>query len=153
ASWKYEKPTDYRSGRSSEQAQEDAMWTFEPSVAERLFGEMCREAGIVVVRQERLDLSRGVEKSNGRITRIRMESGETFSGRMFIDATYEGDLMAKAGVSYAVGREANSQYGETLNGVQTKNATHHQFAVGVDPFVTKSDRASGLLPGVHAGSP
>src|SRR3954468_2843496 len=56
ANWKHEKPSDYRSGRSSEQAQEDAMWTFEPSVAERLFDEMCREAGVVVVRQERLHL-------------------------------------------------------------------------------------------------
>jgi hypothetical protein len=153
ASWKYEKATDYRSGRSSEQAQEDAMWTFEPSVAERLFEDMCREAGIVVVRQERLDLSRGVEKTDGRITSIRMESGKTFSGRMFVDTTYEGDLMAKSGVSYTVGREANSKYGETLNGVQTKNATHHQFIAGVDPYLRKGDKSSGLLPGVHAGPP
>src|SRR5262245_10201436 len=153
ASWKYETATNYRSGRSSEQAQEDAMWTFEPSVAEHLFDEMCSEAGIVVVRRERLDLSRGVERANGRITSIRMESGKTFSGRMFIDATYEGDLMAKAGVSYAVGREANSQYGETLNGVQTKNATKHQFVAGVEPYAKKGDRASGLLPGLHAGPP
>ncbi len=159
ANWKYEKPSDYRSGRSSEQAQEDAMWTFEPSVAERLFDEMCREAGVVVIRQERLDLSRGiemsrgVEKQAGRITSIRMESGKTFSGRMFVDATYEGDLMAKAGVSYTVGREANSQYGDTLNGVQTKNATHHQFVNGVDPYVRKGDKSSGLLPNVHDGPP
>src|SRR5207245_3126379 len=104
-------------------------------------------------RQERLDLSRGVEKSDGRITNLRMESGKTFSGRMFIDATYEGDLMAKAGVSYVVGREANSQYGETLDGVQTKNATHHQFVSGVDPYVKKGDKPSGLLLGVHGGPP
>jgi hypothetical protein len=82
-----------------------------------------------------------------------MESGKTFSGRMFIDATYEGDLMAKAGVSHTVGREANSQYGETLNGVQTKNAVKHQFVAGVDPYLKKGDRTSGLLTGVHAGPP
>ena len=69
-----------------------------------------------------------------------MESGKEFAGRMFVDATYEGDLMAKAGVSYTVGREANSQYGETLNGVQTKNATKHQFVAGVDPYVKKGDK-------------
>src|SRR5262245_54945100 len=118
ANWTHEKPENYRSGRSSELAQEDAMWTFEPSVAERLFDEMCREARVVVIKQEWLDLKNGVDKRDGRIASIRMESGKTFRGQMYVDATYEGDLMAKAGVSYTVGREANSQYGETLNGVQ-----------------------------------
>ena len=80
-----------------------------------------------------------------------MESGKTFTAAMFIDATYEGDLMAKAGVSYHVGREANSIYGETLNGVQTKNATKHQFTQPVDPYIKPGDPASGLLPGVHDG--
>src|SRR5262245_41749218 len=118
ANWRHEKPENYRSGRASELAQEDAMWTFEPSVAERLFDDICREAGVIVVKQERLDLKSGVEKRDGRIVSIRMESGKSFRGQMYVDATYEGDLMAKAGVSYTVGREANSQYGETLNGVQ-----------------------------------
>jgi hypothetical protein len=153
ANWKHEKPENYRSGRTSEQANEDAMWTFEPGVAERLFDRWCRDAGIVVVKQERLDLKNGVEKQGSRITSIRMESGKVFRGRMFLDATYEGDLMAKAGVSYTVGREANAQYGETLNGVQTKNATKHQFVPGVDPYVKKWDKSSGLLPRVHAGPP
>src|SRR5437762_1615789 len=114
---------------------------------------MCREAGVVLVRQERLDLKGGVEKRDGRIVSIRMESGKAFRSRMFIDATYEGDLMAKAGVSYTAGREANSLYRETLNGVQTKNATHHQFVAGVDPYVKKGDKSSGLLPRVHEGPP
>jgi FAD dependent oxidoreductase len=153
ANWKQEKPENYRSGRASELAQEDAMWTFEPSVAERLFEEMCREAGVVTVKQLRLDLKSGVEKRDGRILSIRMESGTVFRGKMFVDATYEGDLMAKAGVSYTVGREANSQYGETLNGLQTKNATKHQFVPGVDPYVKKGDKSSGLLPLVHDGPP
>src|SRR5437762_9674015 len=114
---------------------------------------MCREAGVVLVRQERLDLKSGVEKRDGRIISMRMESGKAFRGRMFVDATYEGDLMAKAGVSYTIGREANRQYGETLNGVQTKNATKHQFVSGVDPYVKKGTKSSGLLPGVHRGLP
>jgi hypothetical protein len=80
-----------------------------------------------------------------------MESGHNYHGKMFIDATYEGDLMAKAGVSYQVGREANRTYGETLNGVQTKNAIHHQFVKRVDPYVRPGDPSSGLLPRVHAG--
>jgi hypothetical protein len=153
ASWKQEQAEKYRSGRTSEQIHDDARWTFEPSVAERIFDQLCRETGVVVVKKERLDLARGVEKTGARIVRIRMESGRPFTGRMFIDATYEGDLMAKAGVSYTVGREANSQYGETLNGVQTKNATKHQFVAGVDPYVKKADKSSGLLPRVQARPP
>ena len=153
ASWKHEKPEDYRSGRGSEQAQEDAMWTFEPHVAEKLMDNMCTESGVVVVRNERLDLKGGAEMKDGRIVSIRMESGKVFRGRMFLDATYEGDLMAKAGVSYTVGREANSQYGETLNGIQVKNATHHQFVKPVDPYVQPGDPKSGLLPRVQAGPP
>jgi len=153
ANWKYEKPKDYRSGRGSELAQEDAMWTFEPHVAEKLIDEWCAETGIVVVKGERLDLAKGVVKKDGRIVSIRMESGKVFRGRMFVDATYEGDLMAKAGVTYTVGREANSQYGETLNGVQVASATHHQFVQAVDPYVKPGDPKSGLLPRVHAGPP
>ncbi|MGC3970908.1 MAG: FAD-dependent oxidoreductase [Pirellulales bacterium] len=83
---------------------------------------------------------------------IKMESGRTFAGRMFIDATYEGDLMAKAGVAYHVGREANGVYGETINGVQLGSKAH-QFQVKVDPYVKPGDPTSGVLPGVHAGSP
>ena len=72
---------------------------------------------------------------------------------MFIDATYEGDLMALARVSYHVGREANATYGETLNGVQTKRAASHQLVNGVDPYLKKGDKSSGLLPGVHGSPP
>lgn len=153
ANWKQEKAEQYRSGRGSEAGQEDAMWTFEPSVAEKILDEMAKEAGVVVVKGERLDLKGGVNKTSGRIASIRMESGRQFAGKVFVDATYEGDLMAKAGVSYTVGREANSQYGETLNGVQTKNATKHQLVAGVDPYVKKGDKSSGLLPRVHGGPP
>jgi len=68
-----------------------------------------------------------VVKRAERIESIRMESGKLYRGMMYIDATYEGDLMAKAGVSYHVGREANSKYGETINGMQKEKAIHHQF--------------------------
>src|SRR5439155_8966413 len=95
----------------------------------------------------------GVRKDAARIDAIVMESGQTYRGRMFIDATYEGDLMAKAGVTYHVGREANKTYGETLNGVQVKNATHHQFVKNIDPYIKPGDPKSGLLPLVQAEAP
>ena len=151
--WTREKPEDYRSGRGSEVAKEDAMWTFEPHVAERLMEQLCSEAGLEVIRQQRLDLKSGVEMQDGRIVSIKLESGKTFYGRMFIDATYEGDLMAKAGVSYTVGREANSLHDETLSGVQVRNATKHQFVRPVDPYIVPGDESSGLLPRVEAGPP
>jgi hypothetical protein len=131
----------------------ETMWVFEPGVAERLLRAMADEAGVVVRLDERLDLARGVSKSDGAIVSVRMESGHVFVGRVFVDATYEGDLMAKAGVSYHVGREANAVYGETLNGVQTRNARSHQFRVRVDPWVVPGDPRSGLLPGLHGGGP
>jgi hypothetical protein len=106
-----------------------------------------------VVFGQRLDLGRGVKKDGSRIALIQMESGETYRGKIFIDATYEGDLMAKAGVSYHVGRESNQTYGETLNGVQVRYATHHQFIKKVDPYLKPGDVLSGLLPGVHSGPP
>lgn len=154
ANWKFGKqPAGYESGRGSEKAVEDAMWTFEPSVAEKIFADMLAEAKVVVVLGERLDLKKGVTKVENQIQSIQMESGKKFKGKRFIDATYEGDLLALAGVSYHVGREANAVYGETLNGVQTKNAVKHQLQPGVDPYVKAGDPSSGLLPGVHAGPP
>ncbi len=129
------------------------MWVFEPRVAETILRTMAEEAGVVVRYGQRLDLAGGVSKKAGAIASLRMESGKVYEGRAFIDATYEGDLMAKAGVSYHVGREANAVYGETLNGVQTKNAASHQFNVRVDPYVVPGDPKSGLLPGIHDGGP
>ncbi len=128
---------------------EDTQWTFEPGVATKTFSGMIQEAGVPVITGERLDLKNGVRKDGARITEIVMESGARFTGAMFIDATYEGDLMAGAGVSYHVGREANSVYNETLNGVQTARATKHQFIKDVDPWIIPGDPKSGVLPGIQ----
>jgi len=126
-------------------------WIFEPSVAKKTFQEYLDRAGIEVQYGLRII---GVEKSDGKIQRIELENSfnpssstnQRVGGKMFIDATYEGDLMAKAGVSYAIGREPNSQYNETYNGVQLM--TGHQFPDGVDPYVVPGDPSSGLLWGI-----
>ncbi len=89
---------------------EEEAWTFEPHVAEKVMNELVREAGVTVVLDERLDLAGGVKKSAARIATIVMQSGRAFAARIYIDASYEGDLMAKAGVAYHVGREANAVY-------------------------------------------
>jgi hypothetical protein len=149
--WKWEPAEAYQSRRQN--ANEDTMWTFEPHVAEKIYRQMLAAAKVPLVFGERLDLKDGVELDGTRIKAIKMESGKRFAGKQFIDCTYEGDLMAKAGVSYTVGREANAKYGETLNGVQTKNATKHQLQPGIDPYVVKGDPQSGLLPGVDPQGP
>jgi hypothetical protein len=127
------------------------MWTFEPHVAERILREMLNEHKVGVVTGERLDRSdKGVILHGERLSRFRTESGKSFGASVFIDASYEGDLMAAAGVSYAVGREPNAKYGETLNGVERAQNTHsHRFVVKVDPFLKPGDQASGLLFGIE----
>src|SRR6185436_9692629 len=109
--------------------------------------EMIREAKIQVYREQRLA---SVKKDRLRITEITMENGNVVRARMFIDASYEGDLMAKAKVSYHVGREANAIYGETLNGIRAQTPKH-QFTVPVDPYVRRGDPSSGLLPFIQPG--
>ncbi len=153
-SWKWEKREDYKdSGQSRTEKGEETMWTFEPSTALKVYRDWIAETGLELVHNQRLNRETGVKVEGGRIVSITMESGEVYAGKMFIDTTYEGDLMAAAGVSYTVGREANAQYGETLNGVQTAQAKHHQFVKGVDPYVVKGDPASGLLPFIDPSGP
>ncbi|MFM8893764.1 MAG: FAD-dependent oxidoreductase, partial [Planctomycetia bacterium] len=150
--WKHETREAYENRRKAPGEQE--MWTFEPHVAERVYRDWLAEAGVEVVFGERLDLGPGgVEKRAGRIVAIRMESGRRFAGAMFIDAGYEGDLMAKAGVSYHVGREAESVYVESLIGVRVAHATQLQFTLAVDPYVKPGDPTSGLVPLVSADPP
>lgn len=127
---------------------EDAMWTFEPSAASQVFDAMLKETSVVVVKGERLDLERGVEKVGTQIESITMESQRIFRGKIFIDATYEGDLMAKAGVQFHVGRESNATYGETINGLQIQGAVQHQFVKPVDAYLVPGKPESGLLPNV-----
>lgn len=156
--WKFEQPADYRDPHRSQL--DDAMWTFEPGVAEAIFDDWIGRSNVTLWKQERLHRSgtpeaadAGVIKVDGRITEIVLESGKRVEGRVFIDATYEGDLMAEAGVSYVVGREANATYNETLNGVQTAQATKHQIQLGVDPYRIAGDSSSGLLPGIDPAGP
>ncbi len=121
---------------------------FEPSVATAVFDAMLKEHGVTVV-TARLDLKNGVVMDSARILKIRTEDGREFAGKIFIDATYEGDLLPGAGVSFTTGREANATYGETVSGIQSKGALKNQLPNGIDPYIKPGDPASGLLPGVN----
>jgi len=157
SAWKQETLEEYQGHVYKTGINEDTMWFFEPHVAKKVFYQMLEESGIQVILTERLDLREGVgvQKKGTEIQRIRMESGREFKARMFIDATYEGDLMAKAGVSYIVGRESNDTYGETANGIQLFNEKYnlHMFARKVDPYVIPGDPKSGLIYGIQEPEP
>jgi len=132
------------------------MWVFEPHVAEKIFEDMIRENEISVHREKYLDRESpsGVVLDGGRIASIQTTSGDVYRGKVFIDATYEGDLMACAGVDYHVGREASSVYDEKWNGVQVGVLHHaHWFKQAVDPYVVSGDPSSGVLPLVSADPP
>ena len=155
--WKWQDREEYGNvGQGTPAIDGDArtMWIFEPHVAEKVFEDLIAEHNIPVFRDEWLNRESGVEKSEGRISEITMLSGNSYAAKMFIDATYEGDLMAAAGVSYHVGREANNVYDEEWNGVQIGTLHHkHWFASDISPYVVPGDPSSGLLPRVSAEHP
>jgi hypothetical protein len=149
AAWTFEP----KAGFHGHDGKLDAAFTFEPHVASAIFAAMLAEARVEVV-SARLDRTpAGVQKQGARITSLRTEDGVSVKARVYLDCSYEGDLLAAAGCHHAVGREANAAYGETLNGVQVGNATKHQFTADVDPFVIPGDPTSGLLPGIAAARP
>jgi hypothetical protein len=156
-SWNWQKQSEYGNtgqGNPAIDGDKRTQWIFEPHVAEAAFEKMIGTDNIKLLRDEWLDRENGVEKKDGKVISIKTLSGKVFKGKIFIDATYEGDLMAAAGVKYTVGREANSVYGETWNGVQ-KGVFHHghYFKDPVSPYKIPGDPSSGLLPRISAEIP
>ncbi|WP_146601840.1 FAD-dependent oxidoreductase [Novipirellula aureliae] len=149
--WKWQPREEYGNEGQGTTAIDDrmqTMWTFEPHVAEQIFETFISENSIAVLRGEWLDRENGVVVAGGKIQSIAMLSGKVFEAEVFMDATYEGDLMAAAGVTYTTGREANSVYGETWNGVQCGKFHHsHNFQqLNISPYVIPGDPTSGVLP-------
>lgn len=155
--WKWQKREEYGNrgqGTPALDGERRTMWIFEPHVAERVVEDLIREHGIDVRREEFLDRQGGVLVRSGRIREVSTLGGSVFAGSAFIDATYEGDLLAAAGATYDVGREPTEAYGEEWAGVQ-KEARHHghSFPPRVDPYVVPGDPASGLLPRISPQPP
>ena len=158
--WTWQKKAEYGNkgqGTPAIDGEQRTMWIFEPHVAEQVFEDFIKEYQIPVHRDEWLDRAKGVKKDGARIASITTLSGQTYAGKMFIDATYEGDLMAAAGVDYHVGREAQSAYDEKWNGVQT-GVLHHRHHFGavkqkISPYVVPGDPKSGVLPRISTAPP
>ena len=127
----------------------EAQYTFEPKAALSVYNEYIKEADINILYSHRITKAK---KKGNTVKDITLEKSDDnkikvkVSAKVFIDCSYEGDLMAKVGITYTYGREANSVYGETWNGVQMLD--QHQFPDGVDPYKVKGDPASGLLYGI-----
>jgi len=147
--WKWQKISEFGNQGQDTKAMihdDQTMWIFEPGIAEKVFDDWVKEFKIPVVREQYLDRDNGVEKNGTRIISITTLDGNKYRGKIFIDVTYEGDLMAAAGVSYHVGRESNATYGETWNGNQFGVKHHkHYFDSSVDPYKIPGEPQSGLL--------
>ena len=159
-SWKWQRKEDYGNkgqGTPAVDGQQRTMWIFEPRIAEQVFESYVNEYKLEVHRDHWLDRTSGVIKQDGRIRSIRMLNGSTFEGHMFIDATYEGDLMAAAGVTYSIGREAKEVFGENWNGNQV-GVLHHRHHFGavktpISPYKIEGNPASGLVPRISPDPP
>ena len=157
AAWNWQNQSDFGNkgqGTVAMDGEFRTMWLFEPHVAEKVFEDFVKENNIKVLRGEWLDRNKAVVKKKGNIISFSTLSGKVFKGKMFIDATYEGDLMAAAGINFHVGREGNAKYNETFNGVQTGVFQHdHHFKSNISPYKIKDDPSSGLLPYISAEPP
>ena len=160
SAWVQQKKSEYGGkgqGTPAVDGENRTMWIFEPHVAEQVFEDYVKEFGLDVARDEWLDRATGVKKDGDQITSITTLSGRTYAGKMFIDATYEGDLMAAAGVDYHVGREAQSTYDEKWNGIQVGVLHHrHHFGAVKEPisaYRVPGDPKSGVLPRVSTEAP
>jgi hypothetical protein len=156
--WKWEKKEEYGNvgqGTPAIDGNLKTMWIFEPHIAENVFEDFVREYKIPVFRNEWLNRETGVILENGKIKSITTLSGITFEGRIFVDATYEGDLMAASGVHYVTGRESDNTYHETWNGIQ-KEVFHHRHNfddLKISPYKIAGDPASGILWGISKDDP
>lgn len=157
AAWRWQTREAYGNkgqGTPAVDGEQRTMWIFEPHAAEQIFDAWVKELDIPVHRDAWLDRTGGVAIADGRINEVRTLRGDVFRGKVFLDCTYEGDLMAAAGVAYHVGRESTAQYGEQWNGVQTGVLHHrHYFMSDISPYVIPGDPTSGLLPRISPDPP
>lgn len=156
--WKWQEIEEYGNrgqGTPAIDGDRGTMWIFEPHIAEQVFEDFIKEYQIEIYRDEWLDRENGVELEDGKIVSFTTLSGQTYKASVFIDATYEGDLMAAAGVNYHVGRESNATYNETWNGIQV-GVLHHRHHFGdmeISPYLIPGDPSSGVLPRISQENP
>ncbi|KAF4964838.1 hypothetical protein FSARC_7266 [Fusarium sarcochroum] len=128
------------------------IWRFESRVAEKVISDWLAEyPSITVIKSPLAESDDAVQRSGGQIQAIRLENGDVVTGKVFVEASYEGDLLAASGITWTRGREASSVYGESLAGVRHETL-YRQIDVDVDPYNKPGDPSSGLLYGI-SGEP
>ena len=152
-SWKYANKKAYeKSLHGIYKIKDSLMWTFEPHVAEAVFKDMLLKNRVDVKTGVNIDRNQPPLTKDGRIISVKSVEGTVYAATVFIDASYEGDLMAMAGVDFTVGREANQKYGETINGIEKALAVKNNLPRGVDPYIKEGEPTSGILPGIRLGA-
>lgn len=151
--WKYDDKNAYeKSLHGIYKIKDSLMWTFEPHVAEAVFKDMLLTNKIAVKTGVHIDRNQPPHMKDGKIIGVKSVEGAVYAATVFIDASYEGDLMAMAGVDFTVGREANQKYGETINGIEKALALKNNLPRGADPYIKEGDPASGILAGISLGT-
>ena len=157
SAWRWQEKNEYGNkgqGNVAIDGENRTMWIFEPHAAELVFDQLVNEYKIPLHREAYLDRETGVSMKDGSIVSIRTLDGNIYMADQFIDASYEGDLMAAAGISYTVGRESIGTYGEDWNGIQTGVLHHgHHFKSDISPYLIPGDPTSGVLPRISTEDP
>jgi hypothetical protein len=146
----FDRVIQHYAGIPKSEWRQGAGWTFEPHVAEGILRDMITEAKVPVQFGEELA---SAQKEGGQIKQLTMANGDVFRAKIFIDATYEGDLMAAAKVSYTITRESNAQYKETHNGIHVKPPIVKNTPLRIDPYLRPGDPSSGLIPLIQTDPP
>ena len=157
SAWRWQEKNEYGNkgqGNVAIDGENRTMWIFEPHAAELVFDQLVDEYKIPLHREAYLDRETGVSMKDGSIVSIRTLDGNIYMADQFIDASYEGDLMAAAGITYTVGRESIGTYGEDWNGIQTGVLHHgHHFKSDISPYLIPGDPTSGVLPRISTEEP
>jgi hypothetical protein len=152
SAWLWQSKDDFWNGPTQPDTRSpstDSIWTAEPHVAELLFERVVSENNLAILRASPLNETRPILKQNNRVLALRTANGEILRGDVFIDASYEGDLLAAADVEHSAVRESNAQYDESFNGARVSYNTS-QFPVnpGISGLLNPANRSSPLIPGV-----
>jgi hypothetical protein len=152
SAWRWQSKDDFWNGPTQPDTRSpgtDSIWSAEPHVAELLFERVVSENNLAILRASPLNETQPILKQNNRILALRTANGEILRGDVFIDASYEGDLLAAAEVDHSAVRESNAQYDESFNGVRVSyNTSQFPINPGIHGFLNPADHTSPLLVGV-----
>ncbi|KAK5688049.1 hypothetical protein LTS10_000027 [Elasticomyces elasticus] len=123
------------------------VWRFESKVAEEVISQWLSEYPSIAIIKSRLRAVDSVNRTDSSIRSICLEHGNVLTGKVFVEATYEGDLLAASDIPWTIGRESSSTYNESLAGIRGETL-YRQIEVDIDPHRNAGEPSSGLLYGI-----